>query len=613
MIETSLTSLFIVGTMPAGEINGRLWFVFPFLTVILIVVCGFLLLQGQRHRERGQREQQQLAALGRMGQVVAGSLSLERVLKKILDQVPLLLGAEGVAILLHENNELVFVAISGAAATGLQGYRMPSDAGVAGQVFQTKQPQLVTGQAGRQMIYQGAERVSGYTTQALLAVPLLLGETVLGVLEAVHSAPDGFSLADLQMLADAANWAAIAIQNARLYEQTQTELAERRRVEVALRDSEKRYRSLAEVSPVGIFRLDLEGRCLYANGRFAEMTTHHTPIIGQPWLALLALHDREGVQHEWKTAVGNYGNIYLPAPFQLEFEVSSRDGDKWLLVTIAPEYGEREHHVGYVGTMADMTQQKQAESVLRYAAKMESLDLFAGSIAHDYNNLLMAMMGQAAIAQYQLESDNPANIHINKLNSVAEKAAALTTQVMTYSGGAYFLGEPLLLNEVIKAEEPLLAELVPEHITLKLELGKGLRPVESEPQQIKQLLVYLLLNAVDAVVDRDDPQITIRTDSVLVEQRDEHLWQYTGTPLEPGIYCVLEVQDNGSGIDPKNLSKVFDPFFTTKQFGQGLGLSTVLGIARGHNGGIFIRNFPGQGCVFEVYLPAIVASPLSLD
>ncbi|MCA9965884.1 MAG: GAF domain-containing protein [Anaerolineales bacterium] len=591
MIETLPTSLFILGTI---------------LVAALIVVCGFLLLQGQRNREQGQREQQQLAALGRMGQVVVGSLSLERVLKKILDQVPLLVGAEGVAILLHEDKELVFVAISGAAATGLQGYRMPYDAGVAGQVFQTKEPQLVTGQTGRQLIYQGAERISGYTTQALLAVPLLLGETSLGVLEAVHSTPDGFSLADLQVLADAANWAAIAIQNARLYEQMQAELAERRRVEAALRDSEKRYRSLAEVSPVGIFRLDLEGRCLYANGRFLEMTAHAEPVIGQPWLGLLDLLDREGVQHEWETAVDHDSNLHLPAPFQLEFEVSSRDGEKWLLVTIAPEYGEREHHVGYVGTMADMTQQKQAESVLRYAAKMESLDLFAGSIAHDYNNLLMAMMGQAAIAQYQLESDNPANIYINKLNSVAEKAAALTTQVMTYSGGAYFLGEPLLLNEVIEAEETLLAELVPKHIALKLELGEGLRPVESEPQQIKQLLVYLLLNAIDAVTEQDDPQITIRTDSVLVEQRDEHLWQYTGTPLEPGIYCVLEVQDNGHGIEPKNLPKVFDPFFTTKQFGQGLGLSTVLGIVRGHNGGIFIRNFPGRGCVFEVYFPAMV-------
>ncbi|MCB9433283.1 MAG: GAF domain-containing protein [Ardenticatenaceae bacterium] len=591
MIETLPTSLFILGTI---------------LVAALIVLCGFLLLQGQRNREQGQREQQQLAALGRMGQVVVGSLSLERVLKKILDQVPLLVGAEGVAILLHEDKELVFVAISGAAATGLQGYRMPYDAGVAGQVFQTKEPQLAAGQTGRQLIYQGAERISGYTTQALLAVPLLLGETALGVLEAVHSAPEGFSLADLQVLADAANWAAIAIQNARLYEQMQAELAERRRVEAALRDSEKRYRSLAEVSPVGIFRLDLEGRCLYANGRFLEMTAHAEPVIGQPWLGLLDLLDREGVQHEWETAVDHDSNLHLPAPFQLEFEVSSRDGEKWLLVTIAPEYGEREHHVGYVGTMADMTQQKQAESVLRYAAKMESLDLFAGSIAHDYNNLLMAMMGQAAIAQYQLESDNPANIYINKLNSVAEKAAALTTQVMTYSGGAYFLGEPLLLNEVIEAEETLLAELVPKHITLKLELGEGLRPVESEPQQIKQLLVYLLLNAIDAVTEQDDPQITIRTDSVLVEQRDEHLWQYTGTPLEPGIYCVLEVQDNGHGIEPKNLPKVFDPFFTTKQFGQGLGLSTVLGIVRGHNGGIFIRNFPGRGCVFEVYFPAMV-------
>lgn len=605
MNNTLPTGLFILEKMQKVGGNGRLWPIALGVAVSLAVLASFWLFAPWHRRKQEHREQKQLAALGKMGQVVTSSLRLERVLQKVLDQVPLLVGAEGVAILLQDQNDLVFAAISGSAASGLEGYRMPADAGVAGQVLQTRQPQMVSGQAGRQQIYQGAEQVSGYAAQALMAVPLLLGETALGVLEAVHSDPNGFSQSDLQVLADAANWAAIAIQNARLYEQMQQELAERRRVEAALRDSEKRYRSLAEVSPVGIFRLDLEGRCLYANGRFMAVLASNVPIIGRFWLDLLALTNHATVQQQWETAVGNGQH---PTLFQMEFEINTFTGEsRWLLVTIAPEYGNQEQHLGYVGTMADMTQQKQAEAVLRYADKMESLDLFAGSIAHDYNNLLMAMMGQAAIAQYQLEQDNPANIYIDKLNSVAEKAAALTTQVMTYSGGAYFTAAPLLLNDVIEAEQAQLADLVPPHMTLNLDLGEGLRSIESEPQQIKQLLIYLLLNAVDAVRNRENPQIVIRTDSVLVERRDEHLWQYTGIPLEPGVYCVLEVQDNGSGIDPKNLSKVFDPFFTTKQFGQGLGLSTVLGIVRGHNGGIFIRNFPGRGCVFEVYLPAMVA------
>lgn len=610
MRELLSVSWFIWDKMQWVGGNGRLWLIVLLFAITLLLLGGLRLFLAWRSQAQGRREQQQLAALGNMGQVVTSSLDLDGVLQKVLEQVSQLLGAEGVAILLHEEDDLVFAAISGSAAAGLQGYRMPADAGVAGQVFQTKQPQIVSGQTGRQQIYQGAEKVSGYTTQALAAVPLLLGERALGVLEAVHSNPHRFSSADVEVLADAANWAAIAIQNARLYEQTQQELAERRRVEAALRDSEKRYRSLAEVSPVGIFRLDLAGRCLYANGRFLAMTTVAEPVIGRFWLSLLPLVDVESVQQQWQTAVG-HGQP--PASFQLEFEITTPGGDRnWLLVTIAPEYGNQEQHMGYVGTMADMTQQKQAEALLRYADKMESLDLFAGSIAHDYNNLLMAMMGQAAIAQYQLERDNPANIYIDKLNSVAEKAAALTTQVMTYSGGAYFTPQPLWLNQAIAAEQTQLADLVPSHITLSMELGEGLRPVESEPQQIKQLLIYLLLNAVDAVDGRDDPQITIRTDSVLVERRDEHLWQYTGIPLEPGVYCVLEVQDNGFGIDPKYLPKVFDPFFTTKQFGQGLGLSTALGIVRSHNGGIFIRNFPGRGCVFEVYLPVMVAEAASM-
>ncbi|MEM7117644.1 MAG: GAF domain-containing protein [Chloroflexota bacterium] len=578
------------------------WLVFFGLFFLgLLGLSLWLLLQRGRS---GQTDRQRLDLLSRMGQSVTGSLRLQKVLQQILDRIPLLIGAEGVAILLLDDDELEFVAISGSAAAGLEGYRMPADAGIAGKVVQERRPVSVTGQSGRTQIYQQAEQVSGYETQTLLAVPLLVGEELVGILEAVHSHKNGFSVDDLQTLEDAANWAAIAIQNARLYEQVMAELQERQRVELSLRESEHRYRTLAEVSPIGIFRLDSAGNYLYTNGRWSEITQVAPALaLGKNWLTSMSLKRKEMVREAWKTAV-NQTLFTDQARFQYEFELLAHGSEKWVMVTVAPEYNEKGEHIGYIGTLADISQQKQAEAVLRYGSKMESLDLFAGAIAHDYNNLLMAMMGQAAIAQYQLGSENPANAHIDKLTQTAERAAALTRQVLTYSGGQYFEATPTSLNELVKENEDALKAIVPEDVRLTFELAAELPLVQTDSAQIQQLLSSLVKNGVEAVAERKEGQIVIQTERAYVSADDIHLWQYTNTPLTPGLYCVLVVQDNGEGIVGENLSKIFDPFFTTKPSRKGLGLSTVLGLVRGHDGGLAVKSEFGVGSRFELYFPA---------
>lgn len=591
-------TLFLQGQTSAEP--SLLIVVLTFFGIALFAVSVWLYVQ---QRKATDSDRKRLASLGQMGQSVTGSLRLNEVLQQILDRIPRLIGAEGVAILLLDGGELEFVAVSGTAATGLVGYRMPADAGVAGQVVETRRSIFVTGQSGRTQIYQRAEQVSGYETQTLLAVPLLVGDELVGILEAVHSQQNGFSTDDLQMLEDAANWAAIAIQNARLYEQAMAELQERQRAEHSLRESEQRYRALAEVSPIGIFRLDAAGNYLYTNGRWSEITQIAArTAVRQAWLAGLTLRD-ESVQRAWKTAVAE-ATIVAEARFQYEFEIFVNGAEKWVMVTIGAEYSPDGEKVGYVGTLVDISQQKQAEAVLRYGTKMESLDLFAGAIAHDYNNLLMAMMGQAAIAQYQLDSESPANVHIDKLTQTAERAAALTQKVLTYSGGQYFEAESLSINGLVREYEASLRAMVPEAVTLHLLLGDNLPLVQTEHAQVQQMLTSLLKNAVDAVGDKPDGEIVIQTELAYVSAEDVSLWRYTNAPLNPGNYCVLSVQDNGGGIEKENLSKIFDPFFSTRSFGKGLGLSTVLGLVRGNDGGITVESYLGEGSRFELYLPA---------
>ena len=169
----------------------------------------------------------QLAALNQMGQVVSSSLDIDQVLEKVISVVPPLVEADGVSILLKENpEELYFAAASGKGAANLQGQRIPADIGIAGQVLTTGASTIINSSKGQENLYRGIEDISGYHTQSLLAVPLILGKEIIGVMEAVHSQPNAFTNDDLQIIETAGSWASIAIINARQHAATERRLKE---------------------------------------------------------------------------------------------------------------------------------------------------------------------------------------------------------------------------------------------------------------------------------------------------------------------------------------------------------------------------------------------------
>jgi two-component system cell cycle sensor histidine kinase/response regulator CckA len=254
----------------------------------------------------------------------------------------------------------------------------------------------------------------------------------------------------------------------------------------------------------------------------------------------------------------------------------------------------------------DAEERHQLDLRIRQAQKLESLGVLAGGIAHDFNNLLMVMLGNASLALQDLDAGTPLHHDIEQIETAALRASELTKQMLAYSGKGHFVVEPADLSQLIETMEPLLRASLPKHSQLELRLARELPRVEADVSQLRQVVISLVSNAAEALV-KEGGSISVRTGSL---HCDRSLLDsiVVADELPEGEYVVLEVQDSGIGIDASVLARIFDPFFTTKFTGRGLGLAAVLGIVRGHRGGIKIDSAPGRGTIATVLLPSSTLS-----
>jgi signal transduction histidine kinase/CheY-like chemotaxis protein len=254
---------------------------------------------------------------------------------------------------------------------------------------------------------------------------------------------------------------------------------------------------------------------------------------------------------------------------------------------------------------------RESEQILRDVQRRESIGVLSSGIAHDFNNLLGAMMGNISIAQTRLPSDHPAASNLTKAQSAIDRAAQLTSQMLAYSG------KGKVRNCVIDA-----AATIQEHIEFfEVSIAKNVRLdthlpatpiyVKGDPSQFEQIVMNLITNGSEALEERHGI-VSIRLSAVTMSTAELVPYgRLLGSVLKPGEYAVLEVSDNGIGMSTEMQKKIFDPFFTTKFLGRGLGLSAVLGIIRGHEGGIAIESAVGAGTTFRVLLPTQPAPPHS--
>jgi PAS domain S-box-containing protein len=244
--------------------------------------------------------------------------------------------------------------------------------------------------------------------------------------------------------------------------------------------------------------------------------------------------------------------------------------------------------VGLSHVARDISANKELESQMHQAQKLESLGVLAGGLAHDFNNLLTGVLGNASLVQEDLDSDHPAQARVAEIIIASEQAALLVKQMLAYAGKGKFVVQQIDLSQHVAEIVPLIRASLSSGVRLELQLAANLPKIEADPSQMQQLLMNLAINAAEAV-GQAAGVVTISTSS---------------SEVDTELQVILEVKDTGIGMDEATKARIFDPFFTTKFTGRGLGLAAVMGIIRAHRGTITVESAQGKGRAFTVVLPA---------
>jgi signal transduction histidine kinase len=261
-----------------------------------------------------------------------------------------------------------------------------------------------------------------------------------------------------------------------------------------------------------------------------------------------------------------------------------------------------------IGVIADITARKRAEKERRtleeqllQAQKLESIGTLAGGIAHDLNNILTIAMGYTELLLMDSDENQPGYTELQIIKEAIDRGADLVRRVLTFGRKVETNLRLLDLNEEVRLAHRLLFGTIPKMIEIELHLAEDLERVNADSGQIQQVLVNLALNARDAMPNGG--KLIIETETLTLNEIDckSHFC------LEPGVYAVLSVSDNGHGMDKDTRDRIFEPFFTTKEpgHGTGLGMAMVYGIVQAHGGQIDCYSEPGEGTAFKIYLPIV--------
>jgi len=284
--------------------------------------------------------------------------------------------------------------------------------------------------------------------------------------------------------------------------------------------------------------------------------------------------------------------VYAPAPLDTGAIFFLQSVATVLAVAIERFYAEQER--------------RRIESQMLQTQKLESLGLLAGGIAHDFNNLLTGIIGHIGLALLDLPPNHQLQPHLTAIDQAAQRAAELCNQLLVYAGRGQRSLEMVDLSTLVREMSDILR--LPTNrsssgqITIHYELDSNLPPVVVEASQIRQIVLNLLTNAIEAIGERGGT-VTVRTGAVILTAADLRRLNLMPT-IQPGEYVTLTVCDTGIGMDEATQRRIFDPFFSTKPKGHGLGLAAVQGIVRRHQGAIQVNSAPGLGSTFTVYLPA---------
>lgn len=465
--------------------------------------------------------------------------------------------------------------------------------GIWGEAVRQRRPILVNDFNAPNPLKKGYPE-GHVTLHRFLTVPVLTGESIVAVVGVANKESD-YDTADsrqLTLLMDAV-W----------------KIVEHRRTLEALRESEAKYRAL--------YSSLSEGMCQYEIVRddSGAPVDYRILEVNPAFETILGVGTAEAVgrlaSEFYRTASPPYLDIYTqvaetgePAHFETYFPQLDRH---FAVAVFSPRKGR------FVTLFQDITERRAAEHKrlelerkFLLAQKMESLGILAGGVAHDFNNLMMAVTGNLELAMLDLNRDSRAFSNISQALTATQKAASLTRQMLAYAGRGRFVLQAVNLDDLLKDKADLFRASVDRHVRLKLLLDNRVPPIEADPLQMEQIVINLLTNAAEAIGE-DDGEITLKTG--LRECDDTYLkWSRLEEKAPAGTYVYLEVSDTGSGMSAQTQQRLFEPFFSTRLMGRGLGMPAVMGIVRSHLGAIMVDSELGRGTTVTVLFPPIRAA-----
>ena len=375
------------------------------------------------------------------------------------------------------------------------------------------------------------------------------------------------------------------------------DISHRKKTELELRESEVRFRHIAEhVGDVFIIHDRRNGRVLYTSPPFEEMwgrTAQELYEAGSAWLDWLHPDDRERV-----TAA--YERLRAGAPYAEEYRVVRPDGEvRWIRARTFPIFEPDGSVERDVGVLQDVTQRRVLEEELRQVQKMEAVGSLASGVAHDFNNVLQAVLGCLRVARDEGGSER-AQRYLERAAEAIRRGGDLADQLMAFSRKRHTQARPLAMDPFVESLAAVIKRLVTEQVIVNITTAAPGETVRCDPVQIEQILMNLAANARDAMPEGG----TLNIETGLMGSGDAEMELHNLDPS--GRYLRLTVRDTGMGMDDATRRRIFEPFYTTKEVGRGtgLGLATVFHVVRDLGGHVHVDSTPGEGATFTLFFPA---------